>query len=106
MRAGVFFVSLGFGAVALAGAGVAQDVQLPAGPAKEKIEAACTACHGIDQVTSNPRSKEEWASTVDTMIARGAQVSDADYPAVVDYLGSHFGPKGAAPAGAAPAAHP
>jgi cytochrome c5 len=106
MRTAVFFVSLGLGAIALAGAGFAQDVQLPDGPAKEKIEAACTVCHGISEVTSNPRSKKEWAETVDTMIARGAAVSDEDYPAVVDYLASHFAPAGAASGGGAPASHP
>ena len=116
MRAAVFFVSLGFGAIALAGAGMAQDVELPDGPAKEKIVAACTACHSITEVTNNPRAKAQWAETVDLMISRGAAVTDEDYPAVVEYLSSHFAPKSAAepasgsapaaPASAPAAAHP
>ena len=109
MRAAVFFVSLGFGAIALAGVGVAQDVQLPEGQGKDKLMAACTACHGLDQVTSQRRPSAQWASTVDQMIARGAQVTDEDYPVVVEYLSKNFAPPAAgaaAPAGAAPAGHP
>ena len=106
MRAAVFFVSLGFGAIALAGAGFAQDVELPDGPGKDKIMEACTACHAITEITTHRRPKAQWAETMDLMIGRGAQVSDGDYPAVLEYLGTHFAPvEGAAPAaaGTAPA---
>lgn len=103
MRVSVFIAALGLGAAAVASAGFAQDVQLPEGPAREKIQEACTACHSITEVTSNPRAKAQWAETVDTMISRGAQVSDADYPLIVDYLSQHFAPKAAG--AAAPAAH-
>lgn len=102
MRAAVFFVSLGFGAIALAGAGFAQDAVLPDGPGKDKLMEACTACHGIDQVTGQRRPKEGWVETVDLMIARGAQLSGDDYPVVVEYLTSHFAPAAAAAAGTAP----
>jgi mono/diheme cytochrome c family protein len=103
MRAAVFFVSLGLGAIALAGAGFAQDPELPDGPGKEKLMTVCTACHGITEVTNHRRPKEQWAETVDLMIARGAELSTEDYPAVVEYLSSHFAPVAAGSAAPAPA---
>lgn len=95
----VMFLHLGSVAgVALAGAAIAQDPVLPDGPGKEQITTACTACHAITQVTSQRRSQASWADTVDQMVSRGAQVSDADYPIVVGYLAKHYG--------TAPAANP
>jgi hypothetical protein len=38
------------------------------------------------------------------MISRGAEVSDADYPLIVDYLTKNFGAAAAAPTVAPPAA--
>jgi hypothetical protein len=78
----------------------AQDPALPEGPGKAQISTACTVCHAITQVTSQRRTKAEWADTVDQMIARGAQVSDADYKIIVDYLGKNFAPETAPAAGA------
>ena len=101
MRAAVLFGSIGFAAFAIAGAGLAQEPGLPDGPGKDKIMEACTACHAITEVTNQRRAAPAWADTVDQMIARGAQVSDADYPVIVEYLGKHF-----APAGTAPTANP
>ena len=103
MRSVVFFGLGSVMAASLAGAAVAQEPALPDGPGKEQIVTACTACHAITQVTSQRRSQASWADTVDQMISRGAQISDADYPIVVDYLTKHYG---TAPAGAAPAAKP
>ena len=99
MRA--MFLGLGSAAaLASAGPALAQDAPLPDGPGKQQIMTACTACHAITQVTSQRRSPASWADTVDQMISRGAEVSEADYPVVVAYLSKHYG---TAPAAAAAA---
>jgi mono/diheme cytochrome c family protein len=77
---------------AIAGTVQAQANELPDGPGKAIVQRACAACHPITQVTSQRRPASQWADTVDQMISRGAQVSDTDFPTVVDYLGKYFGP--------------
>lgn len=76
---------------------------LPPGPGHDLVETACAACHAPDIVAQQARTKAEWSEVVDQMVGRGAAVSEADYPIVVEYLAKNFGPPGAAPA-AAPAA--
>lgn len=75
-----------------AGGGIAQDQTGQAGAARA-VKKACTTCHGADQFTSQHRSRDEWAETVDKMIGNGAQVSDADFDVIVNYLVKNFGRK-------------
>jgi hypothetical protein len=64
----------------------------PPGPMQEKVKAACTTCHAAAQVTKQHKSKAEWSKVLDKMVGYGAEVSDADRPAVLKYLASNFGP--------------
>jgi len=67
-------------------------VNLPAGGAKALMEKTCSAgCHSLDVVTSQRMSKTEWAALVQTMVARGAKLSDAQAKAVVEYLATTYG---------------
>lgn len=75
----------------LSSAAGAQAPGLPDGRGKAPIVSACSGCHEIARVTAQRRSKAQWRETVDDMIARGAQVADADYDDVIAYLGTHFG---------------
>ena len=70
-----------------------QEVQLPDGEGKKILENKCTTCHGLDQVTENHESKDDWAATVDSMIAMGADVTPEEKAALVEYLAKNFGPK-------------
>lgn len=79
-------------ALALATAAVADETTLPDGPGKTQVVEACSSCHAITQVTSQARSITQWAEIVEQMIARGAPVSDDDYPVIVKYLGKYFAP--------------
>ena len=88
-------VAAGLGMGALAGAVHGQEptaAELPDGPGKAQVMTACTACHAITQVTSQVHTKPQWAELVDQMIARGAAVSDEDYPVIVEYLGKNLAP--------------
>ena len=89
------FSSLKFGVLisaTLAGVAVADEPTLPDGPGKAQVMQACSTCHALTQVTSQARSVAQWADTVEQMIARGAPVSDEDYPVIVKYLGKYFAP--------------
>jgi hypothetical protein len=90
-------------AVALAGESspnsTAND-QLPAGPAKEKAEAACLTCHETRIIVQQRLTKPAWIKEVDKMIKWGAEVDPKDRDALIDYFSANFGPD--RPAYAAP----
>ncbi|HEX8302684.1 hypothetical protein [Sphingomonas sp.] len=56
------------------------------------FEKKCTGCHVASQTTSRHKTADEWAATVDQMMGFGAQVSDAEYPKLVEYLAATYGP--------------
>ena len=53
----------------------AQDIVLPDGKAKTLIQNTCTECHGLDMVVSSNMSPDEWKTTLDQMIKRGATLN-------------------------------
>src|ERR1700746_2889768 len=75
--------------VMLAGAR-AQD--LPAGAGKDTLEKVCTTCHGLEAIVTVQGNKDIWQSVVDDMKGRGADGSNEDFTAIVNYLGKYFGP--------------
>ncbi len=65
---------------------------LPAGGAKALVEKSCgTACHSLEVVTSQRMNAAQWNAVVVNMVARGAQASDAEVKAIVDYLAKTLG---------------
>jgi mono/diheme cytochrome c family protein len=65
--------------------------ELPPGVGREAVLKGCGGCHGIGQILTERRSREEWANTVTMMITNGAPVSEAEFDQVVAYLAAHFG---------------
>ena len=95
----LFFLAVS--ALTLAPATVfAQD--LAPGPGADVVGQACSACHGIDQVTSVRKDEGGWRDTVTAMVNNGASLTDAQMDVVVHYLATNYG-MGPTPA-AAPAA--
>lgn len=72
--------------------GCAHAQELPEGAGKAAVQAACTQCHGVDVITRQPRSRDDWMDVVARMIGNGAQLSDDDYNLVIDYLATDLGP--------------
>jgi competence protein ComEA len=64
---------------------------LPEGPGKAATERMCKTCHGLENIVREKRTKDRWAETVDDMVSRGAQGTDAEIEQVIDYLAAHFG---------------
>jgi mono/diheme cytochrome c family protein len=72
---------------------MAQADTLPPGPGHDTVMKACAQCHSADVVSSQRKSRAAWSDTVTQMMANGAQVSDADFDKVVNYLAVNFAAK-------------
>ena len=58
---------------------------------KQILETACTTCHTLARVSSLKLTKPEWVTMVDKMKGRGAELSEEDTSAVVEYLVKTYG---------------
>jgi cytochrome c5 len=54
---------------------------------------ACMTCHDADIIEQQKLTPTGWTRSVEKMMRWGAQVSDADKQALVDYLASRFAPR-------------
>jgi cytochrome c5 len=85
---------LALGAVLYATGGlVAQDTEA----AERIINQSCVECHDIRRIQTAAMTSEAWATTVSTMIEKGAKVTTENVPVLVAYLAQNHGP---VPAGA------
>jgi competence protein ComEA len=68
------------------------DNTLPPGEGQAIVQQKCVSCHALKVVTGKKASRQQWSTTVDQMITRGADVSEDDVETLVDYLTKNFGP--------------
>lgn len=57
---------------------------------KTLLEERCGSCHAIEKATSHKASYDEWTKVVDTMIKRGAKLSEEERAVLVQYLADNF----------------
>lgn len=57
------------------------------------LDAHCSSCHSLDQVTSQNRTADEWAETIDRMVDHGLQITPEDSKRLNAFLAAHYGPK-------------
>jgi competence protein ComEA len=74
------------------GAGALNAQDLPDGTGKDVVQRVCTACHDLSPVTSMNGGADIWQSVADDMKSRGADGTDADFRAIVQYLAKYYGP--------------
>ena len=67
----------------------AQDT-LPDGPGKTETMNVCGQCHEAQKSASVKLTRKGWTDTIDKMKALGAQGSDQDFQAILEYLSTHF----------------
>jgi competence protein ComEA len=79
--------------VIFSGLALAQKAQLPDAPGKDVVQRVCGACHAPEMVIGKGNTRDGWTQVVGEMISRGAQGSDEDFGAIVDYLTANFPPK-------------
>jgi hypothetical protein len=54
-------------------------------------EQVCGQCHSFDVVTRSHRSHKQWEAQIESMIAKGARISNAEFDAIADYLTTRYG---------------
>ncbi len=57
---------------------------------KVLLEERCTKCHGLDKTTSKKKSAEDWKTTVERMISKGAVLSADEQKILIDYLAQTY----------------
>ena len=66
---------------------------LPDGPGRKILLAACTTCHDLDEVTKfkGYYTRAQWKDIVVTMQEYGAAVTKDDVEVLADYLAANLG---------------
>src|SRR3954447_3349606 len=77
--------------------------QPPTG-AREAFQKVCGACHSLETVTSQRRTRPQWQESIASMIARGAKGTEEEFSLILDYLTIQYGPTPAGGRGPATAA--
>src|SRR5271154_2136977 len=60
--------------------------------AKEAFQSVCGACHSVETVTSQRRTRAQWQESINSMVARGAKGTDEELALILDYLTTQYGP--------------
>ena len=64
---------------------------LAGGQGPVDVERACSQCHSFEIVARSRHTRKQWEAQIDSMIAKGAKISDDQFDVIADYLVSHFG---------------
>ena len=64
---------------------------LPDGPGKDTLLQVCQDCHELDVITADNMTREGWKKMVAKMGERGAEATDEQFAAIVEYLTKYFG---------------
>lgn len=57
---------------------------------KSLLEERCTKCHDLGRVEKANKTEEEWKATVERMVGKGAQLSQAEQTLVIRYLAETY----------------
>lgn len=65
---------------------------LPDGPGKQTTIEVCGKCHSPERVVALHQSRRAWQSTISQMVSMGANASDDQLNAILDYLSKNYPP--------------
>lgn len=71
--------------------GIHKD-EFPDGPGKSDLMQVCTQCHSATLVLANRQNRQGWEDTITKMAGMGANGTDQQYTAILDYLTKNFSP--------------
>jgi hypothetical protein len=57
---------------------------------KALAEERCSVCHPYARVEAAKKTAEEWKANVERMVAKGAQLDEAEQAAVIEYLSEAY----------------
>src|SRR5579863_2377373 len=83
---------------------LASAADLPDGPGKAETTRLCGKCHSLDQATSLRQGMPAWQETIAKMVNLGAEGSESEITATLNYLVKNFGSATPTPATAGAAA--
>jgi competence protein ComEA len=66
--------------------------QLPPGPGRGEMQQVCSACHEIERSVSLRQDRDGWKATIDKMISLGAQGTEQEFSAALEYLAANYPP--------------
>lgn len=64
---------------------------LPGARGQVDVERVCAQCHAFEVVAQSRHTRKQWEAQVESMIAKGAKISDEEFDVIADYLATHFG---------------
>ena len=70
---------------------LAAQAELPEAPGKATVKKVCGDCHEIATVIGARRTRIGWERITEDMVSRGAEGTEEEMAAVVDYLTTFFG---------------
>ena len=59
---------------------------------RDALQKVCGACHSIETVTAQRRTRAQWQESILSMISRGAKGAEEEFKLILDYLSAQFGP--------------
>ncbi len=71
-------------------AGLSTGEPLPDGPGKAATVRVCGRCHSPERAATLHQSRSAWEDTITKMVKLGAQGSDDEFEAVLNYLSKNF----------------
>jgi len=57
---------------------------------KALTEERCTKCHTLERVEAASKTSEEWITSVERMVGKGAELDEAEQKAVIEYLSEAY----------------
>ena len=57
---------------------------------KALAEERCTGCHNLDRVEAAEKTADEWKTSVERMVGKGAELNEAEQAAVIEYLSEAY----------------
>ena len=64
--------------------------QLPEGPGREQTQKLCSDCHELERSISLRQDRDGWKATINKMISLGAQGTEEEFSAALDYLSRNY----------------
>jgi competence protein ComEA len=60
--------------------------QMPEGPGKDETQKLCSQCHEVERSISLRQDRDGWKTTMNKMVALGAEGPEQDFQTVFEYL--------------------
>ena len=93
----IILISAIFGLTACSGNGnpsptpsAAQPPANPSNNGQQLVEERCSTCHSLERVKSAKKSADDWGSTVERMVAKGAVLAESDQQPVIQFLSENY----------------